>query len=75
MRRDDDVVELEQRARVRLGREDVECGASDLARAERLEERVLVDELAARGVDESDAVTHPRERLRVDRAARLVRQR
>ena len=75
MRRDDDVVELEQRARVRLGREDVERRARDLAAPQRLEQRVLVDELAAGGVDEPHAVAHPCERVRVDRPARLVRQR
>ncbi len=75
MRRDDDVVELEQRARVRLGREDVERRACDLAALERLEQRVLVDELAACGVDEAHAVAHTRERGRVDRPARLVAQR
>ena len=53
MRRDHDLVELEQRARVRLGGEDVERGAGELARADRLDQRVLVDERAARGVDRS----------------------
>ena len=40
---------------------------ADLARAERLGERVLVDELAARGVDDPHAVAHLRDRVRVDR--------
>ena len=72
MRRDDDVVELEQRARVRLLREDVERGARDLAGLERSDERILVDELAARGVDRAHAVAHLRERGRV-RASRASR--
>ncbi len=75
MRRDDDVVQLEQRACVRLGREHVERRACDLAAPQRLQQRVLVDELAAGGVDEAHAVAHARECVRVDRPARLVRQR
>ena len=51
VRRHDDIVELEQRTRVRLRREDVERGARDLAGLQRGDERVLVDELAAGGVD------------------------
>ena len=53
VRRDDDVVELEQRPRVRLLGEDVERRAGDLAGAERLDQRLLVDELAAGGVDDA----------------------
>ena len=68
-------VELEQLARVRLGGEDVERGAGDLARPDRVRERRLVDELAARGVDDPDAVAHLRERSGVEEAARLLRQR
>ena len=75
VRRRDDVLELEQRARVRLLREDVERRGGDLAGPERLDERVLVDELAARGVDEPDAVAHLRERVGADRLPRLRRQR
>ena len=55
VRRDDDVVQLEQRSRVRLAGEDVERGAGDLPGLERVEQRILVDELAARGVDDADA--------------------
>ena len=75
VRRDDDLVELEQRAGVRLGGEDVERGAGELARADRLDERVLVDQRAARGVDQARAVPHPRDRLAADQPARLVGQR
>ena len=76
VRRDDDVVELEQRAVVRLLREDVERGAGELAGAQRLDERLLVDQLAARGVDQARAVVHLRDRLRRSTtAARLGRER
>ena len=75
MRRHDDVGEPEERARVRLLREDVERGAGDLAALERLDERVLVDQLAAGDVDDPDAVLHPRELLAPDEAARLRRER
>src|SRR4029450_12082575 len=60
--RDDDVVELEQRAGVRLRGEDVECGAADLAALESFEERVLVDQLATCSVYDPDTVPHLRER-------------
>src|SRR4029453_11923494 len=73
--RDDDVVELEQRAGVRLRGEDVECGAADLAALESFEERVLVDQLATCSVYDPDTVPHLRERVRSDRAARVVGQR
>jgi hypothetical protein len=62
MRRDDDAVELEKRAGVGLAGEDVERGAGDLARLQRREQRVLVDELAPRRVDDADAVAHRAER-------------
>ena len=75
VRRRDDVLELEQRPRVRLGGEDVERRACDLARDERVVERLLVHELAARGVDDPHAVAHLRDRGRVDAPARLVVER
>ena len=46
-----------------------------MARAQRLEQRFLVDQLAARRVDESGTRTHLREGVRVDGAAGLVRER
>ena len=55
--------------------EDVERRAGELARADRLGQRVLVDERAARGVDEPRAVPHQRDRVAVDQAARLVGER
>jgi hypothetical protein len=75
VRRDDDVVELDQRPAVRLLREDVERRSGQLAALQRLDERVLVDELAARGVDEARPVDHARDHLRVDDPARLGTER
>ena len=75
MRRDDDVRRLQQRPGVRLGREDVDRRAGDLSRLERGDERGLVDQLAAGGVDDPDAVAHVRDRAGVDRVPRVVGQR
>ena len=72
--RDDDLVELEQRAGVRLGREDVERCARELPRPDRLEERLLVDERAAGRVHEARAVPHPGDRVAIDQATGLVGQ-
>ena len=60
---------------VRLGREDVDRCAGDLPRLERGDQRGLVDQLAAGGVHDPDAVAHVRDRVGVDRVARVVRQR
>ena len=59
MGRDDDAIEREER-RIgrRLDREDVERRACEVPALERLRERVLVDDAAARGVDESRALLH-----------------
>ena len=46
-----------------------------LPAADRLRERVLVDELAAGRVDDPHSRPHPLDRRGVDEAARLVRQR
>jgi hypothetical protein len=75
VRRDDDLVELEQRARVRLGGENVQRRAGELPRPDRLDERVLVDERAAGGIDEARPVPHLRNRVRPDDPGRLVGQR
>ena len=72
VRGDDDLVELEQGPGVRLGREHVERRARELPGPNRLDERLLVDERAARRVDEPRAVAHPRDRIAVDEAAGLV---
>jgi hypothetical protein len=70
---DDDVREPPERAvgRQRLGREDVEPGAAELIVEERLDERRLVDDLAASDVDEPGAPPHRRERARVEQTPRL----
>ncbi len=75
MRRHDDVLELQQLALVGLGGEDVERRARDLAGADRRCQRRLVDELAARGVDDPDAVAHLPERVLAHEAPRLLGQR
>ena len=75
MRRHDDVLQPEQLTVVRLGREDVERRARDLAGANRRGQRRLVDELAAGGVDDPNAVSHPLQHVAADEAARLVGQR
>ncbi len=51
--------------------EDVDRGGSDLAGVERVDQRVVVDQLAARGVHDPHAVLHLRDRRGVDHAARL----
>ena len=56
-------------------REDVERRAGELARLDRLGERLLVDERTARSVHEPGAVAHVRDRVAVDQAARLVGER
>ena len=75
MRRQHDVGSLDERAVVGLLHIDVDRCARDLPRLESRDERVLVEELAARGVDDAHAVAHLRDRVRVDRIARLVVQR
>ena len=75
VRCDDDLVEPEQRPVVGLAREDVERRAGELAGRDRLRERLLVDERAARSVHEPGAVPHVRDRLAVDQAVRLVGER
>ena len=55
--------------------EDVEGRAGDLARAQRREQRVLVEQLAAGGVDDPHAGPHRLERGGADGAARLRGQR
>ena len=75
VRGDHDVlVAVEQRVvGDRLGREDVERGAGDLAGVQRVLERLVDEQLAAGAVDDADAVLHLRERLGVEPAARLGR--
>ena len=73
--RDDDIRRPEQRPVVRLLREDVDRGARELARFEGGDERLLVDELAAGGIDEPRAVTHACDCSGIDRPACVVVQR
>ena len=77
VRRPDDVGELEQRLALgqRLRVEDVEPRAGDASLAQRLDERVLVDDRAARNVDEEGGRLHQPQPARVEQTARLVRQR
>ena len=77
MRRDDDVrVAGEQRVvGDRLAREDVERRPADLARVERRLQCGVVDERAARDVEDPHAVLHLRERLGVEPALGLGRLR
>ena len=64
----DDLVERQQRivGGRRLGIERVETRAAQLAADQRVVQRLLVDQLAARGVDQHGAVLHRRDRRRVD---------
>ena len=77
MRGDDDVVAAQQRVirGERLGRRDVEPGTEQVPVVERAEEGVLVDQSAARGVDEHGSGLHRRELGGAEEAARLVGQR
>lgn len=54
VRREDDIVHGEERRvrRKRLDRMDIECGAPDLSALECIDEGHLIDEIAARGVDQ-----------------------
>ena len=68
--------EAEERARLRrLGDEDVDAGAGDLARLERRREILLDHQTAAGAVDDADAVLHLGDRRRVDDVAGLVGER
>ena len=71
MWRDDDLLELEKLARVRLLAEDVEGCSGDMAGADGVGERSLVDQLATRSVDDPDARPHSGERCSVQKAMRL----
>ena len=63
VRREDDVLQLEQlRRHGGLVLEDVERGAGDPALDERVDERALVDDRAARRVHEHGGRSHRRER-------------
>src|SRR3546814_10415820 len=72
--------DLAGKARRRLGAErllgeDVDGGTAEMAGAQALGERRLVDHATARGVDEQRARPQRRQRLGVDQVARAVGQR
>src|SRR6266851_4644233 len=73
----DEVLKLQERVvgRGRLLVEDVERGAGDLVAAERVMQRLLVDDAAARGVDEKRGSLHARQPGGVEEADRLRRLR
>ena len=77
MRRDDDVVERQDRVVPgrRLDLEDVEPSARDAPGGERLVERALLDDRAPRGVDDVRRGLHQRDLARPDQAARRRAQR
>ena len=58
--------------RERLGVEYIEPGVADMAAVERPDERCLVDQGAARGIDQDRARFHPRDAAGVDDAAGAV---
>ena len=74
MRRDDQVRQLRHLGRRLLG-EDVERGAAEVAFTESADERVELDDAAARGVDQQCARFDARDLHRPDQAVRLARER
>ena len=76
VRRGDDLWQLGQAPVLRrLDFEDVERRARDVARFDRVGQRVLVDELAARGVDDPHATLALRQTGRAEEVTRLGRRR
>ncbi len=79
VRREDEVrqVELEQRVALprRLRAQHVEARPRDPALAQRIGQRQLVDQAAARGVDEQSVAFHPAQLFRADQIARFFCQR
>ncbi len=77
MRRGDYVAELEQRmvGRRRLFDENIERGAGDLARFDRLGQRGFIDDSAACAIDDAHALFHLREGGGADQPARVVGER
>ena len=71
----DDVRRLKKRARVRLLDEDIDRCSCDLARLERGDKGGLVEQLAARRVDDPHSVAHPSDLLGADRSSRRFVQR
>ena len=58
-----------------LGVEHVKAGMADMAALQRGDQRRLVHQRAARGVDEDDARLHARDARRTEEAARFVGER
>ena len=76
MGRHDDIREPEQRrSRTRLGREDVERGPADMAGCDCVSQRLLVENPAAGGIDDSDAALGFRKQLLAEQPGRLRRLR
>ncbi|MCG3162255.1 MAG: hypothetical protein JMDDDDMK_03496 [Acidobacteria bacterium] len=77
VRRDDHFVERQQRMirRHRLLLENIERGSRDLARFDRVVERLFVNQTAARAVDDAHAAFHFSEGRLTDDAARFFGQR
>ncbi|MXR20430.1 AAA family ATPase [Halobacterium sp. PCN9] len=77
VRRDEDVLQVPERVVLgeRFGVRDVQGGPPNRLPAERADERVRVDDAAARDVHEHALRREGRQRLAVDEAARGVRQR
>jgi len=74
VRRGDNGVQRTQRVvgRQRLGVEDVETGAGDALRPQCVDERRLVDDRTARGVDQQRCWPHERELVCADQPARAL---
>ena len=76
MRRADHLIEREERIVLgRLDREDIEGCARDVAAFDRRFQRLLVDQAAARRIDDAHALLRLGQRLGIENVARLVRQR
>ena len=76
MRREHDIVHLAQRMveRQRLDVEHVEAGAGDLVVAQGRQQRRLIDDRPARGVDDIGGRLHQAELLGADQPARALRE-
>src|SRR6185437_5569327 len=59
--------------RRRLDSEGVKHSAAELSGLERIVERLIIDQRAARSVDEERARLHPRQRIAIDESCRLWR--
>ena len=73
MRRERDILQRRERMsrRQRFGHKDVQCGVADMAVAQRIEQCRLVEQGAARDVDEQDPALQPPNARGVEEAARF----